>query len=292
MKRTACISRGFLRRPAVRELVPDLKLLVLTLKLNCESHVGAWVPIGLGEDAGLDPSAVTGGLADLQKRGHIFMDGATGEVFLADFFRENTFKTVPRQRQALDDFNRVQSLAVRERIVRAVVASPECGLGAGIEENHIVTFQGEGKGEGKGEENQFPPTPRKRGNRGGEGGRPQPSNKSNPEAITSASAACMEFWKAYPRQIGLTAAVEAWQTNNLDAHSQAIMEGLEVWKKSAEWKREDGRFIPAPANWLGKARWLDSPAEYKVGVIRNGAGRVVDHERGDVERDYGQAGAI
>lgn len=110
--------------------------------------------------------------------------------------------------------------------------------------------------------------------------------------LNTSSEAFRAFWASYPKQIHLKESWEAWSADSLDAQASIIMEGLERWKKSQDWVRDDGRYVPAPDKWLEGMRWLDSPAEYKVGVIRNSTGRVVDHERGDVERDYGQAGAI
>ena len=112
--------------------------------------------------------------------------------------------------------------------------------------------------------------------------------------IRDATPACLAFWKAYhpARKIRFSNLVGVWNTRGLDAQADAIMEGLSRWMKSADWKKDDGKYVPAPDRWVEELRWLDSPAEYKVGVIRNYSGRVVDHERGEVERDYGKAGAI
>lgn len=130
MKRTACLNRNCLRRPAVRKLVPDLKLLWLALKINCETHIGVWaLGLGaLGEDSGFEKDALEGGLAALQQRGLILLDEETGEVFLTDFFRENTFKTPARRGQAWDDWIRIQSLVIRKQVSKAIFANPECGL--------------------------------------------------------------------------------------------------------------------------------------------------------------------
>ena len=66
MKRSSVLSRTFFRRPAVRELVPNLKLVLLALTIGCETHSGVYVPSGLSEDVGLDPGALVGALDDLK----------------------------------------------------------------------------------------------------------------------------------------------------------------------------------------------------------------------------------
>lgn len=64
-----------------------------------------------------------------------------------------------------------------------------------------------------------------------------------------------KFWEEYPRKAGKMAAYKAWLKTR-----PCIVECLSAlsWqKKSEEWKREDGRFIPHPATWLIQGRWDD-----------------------------------
>lgn len=149
MKRTSVLARNFYRRPVVRALVPDLKNLLAVLTVGCESHVGCWVPVGLGEDAGLDISAVEGGLKDLEKRGLIMCDKETGEVFLKLFFRDNKFSGEARHRQAMGDFEAVLSPFLKEAIVAAVRASPECYLSPELFCDHQLINELHSKGKEK-----------------------------------------------------------------------------------------------------------------------------------------------
>lgn len=152
MKRNSMLSRPFFRRPGIRELVPDLKLVLAVLTVGCESHAGCYRPAGLGEDTGLDQKALAGALDDLERRGHIARDSGTGESFLSDFFRDNTFMTPARRGQARDDFMQIESPALRERVLWAISKNPECGLSeSDLLKNQQPTAQGKGKGEGKGE---------------------------------------------------------------------------------------------------------------------------------------------
>jgi hypothetical protein len=128
MKKSSSISRNFFKRPQIRELVPDLKLLIALLLISAESHVGCWIPGGLNEDSGFDLTALGGGLTDLDRRGLISRDGETGEIFITSFFRDNTFKGPSRVGQAISDFRQVESKKLREKIIDAIKNSPECGL--------------------------------------------------------------------------------------------------------------------------------------------------------------------
>lgn len=161
MKTSSSIKRNYFRRPAIRQLVPDLKLLLAVLQVGCESHVGCWVPSGLADDAGLSAEACEGGLKDLEKGGFLALDQSTGEIFLTDFFRNNTFKGPQRGQQALGDFKQIESEALRKRILKAVADSQECGLSVefltGFVKNQQVNNQGKDQGEVK--RKTTPPTP-------------------------------------------------------------------------------------------------------------------------------------
>lgn len=153
MKRSSVICRAFFRRPSVKELVPDLKLALTVITVSCETHCGVYIPGGLSEDVGLDPSALAGALVDLERRGHIMTDSATGEIFVTAWYRDNTFKGGPRGQQWRGDFIRVESAKLKAAVLAAIAASPECGLvvdknGCFIE-NQQLNYQGEVKGEVK-----------------------------------------------------------------------------------------------------------------------------------------------
>lgn len=66
------------------------------------------------------------------------------------------------------------------------------------------------------------------------------------------------FWTAYPRRIGKHAAWRAWQRLAPDADIiSAIMTAVDAQKRSEQWTRDNGRYIPHPATWLNQRRWLD-----------------------------------
>jgi len=130
MKSRSSLHRNFFRRADIRCLVPDLKLLLTVLTIGCDSNAGAYLPGGLGDDSGLEATALAGGMNDLEKRGLIVRDNTTGEIFLSHFFRDNTFSNPARRINARDDFERVESTVLRQKIVDAVGKNPDCGLTA------------------------------------------------------------------------------------------------------------------------------------------------------------------
>lgn len=74
------------------------------------------------------------------------------------------------------------------------------------------------------------------------------------------------FWKAYPKKVSKIDAIKAF--SKIDPSESVLMKmlsALEVHKKSQQWAKDNGQFIPHPAKWLNGAKWLDeitpSPGE-------------------------------
>ena len=65
-----------------------------------------------------------------------------------------------------------------------------------------------------------------------------------------------QFWSVYPRKVGKKDAVKVWNQirPNPDLTNQ-IVQGVERWKSSEQWTKDDGRFIPYPATFLRGERW-------------------------------------
>lgn len=82
-----------------------------------------------------------------------------------------------------------------------------------------------------------------------------------------------EFWKAYPNKKAKQAAVKAWKRLKPDrALFNVIMQALEAAKRSDQWSRDGGRYIPHPATWINGQRWEDQDAEVAAGTSRGQSG--------------------
>ncbi len=67
-----------------------------------------------------------------------------------------------------------------------------------------------------------------------------------------------EFWKAYPKKRSKGAAQAEWRKLKPSVTLQKrMLQALVVQKKSADWGKDGGRYIPYPATWLKGKRWLD-----------------------------------
>ncbi len=98
-------------------------------------------------------------------------------------------------------------------------------------------------------------------------------SKVNIESVCEADFAV--FWSEYPNRVKKQDALKAWRQVYLPEEMPGIMEGLKRWKRSDQWTRDGGRYVPYPATWLRARQWEDE-------VHAGGAGRTV------AAQEYGQ----
>lgn len=95
--------------------------------------------------------------------------------------------------------------------------------------------------------------------------------QSNPIEIQSKSAQSANsggfdaFWTAYPKKKSKGQALSAWKKLKPDSSLQAlILKAIEAQKRSPDWQKDKGKYIPYPATWLNAMAWEDEmPAEQK-----------------------------
>ena len=68
----------------------------------------------------------------------------------------------------------------------------------------------------------------------------------------------LTFWNSYPKKVGKGAAFNSWKRiKKNDGLLENILSAIETQKKSDQWKRDNGQYIPHPATWLNQRRWED-----------------------------------
>ena len=65
------------------------------------------------------------------------------------------------------------------------------------------------------------------------------------------------FWQVYPRPTGKKAALKAWNAAKDKPPLADIIKALDAQKKSEQWRKDGGQFVPHPATWLNQGRWDD-----------------------------------
>lgn len=72
-----------------------------------------------------------------------------------------------------------------------------------------------------------------------------------------------DFYKSYPKKKSPGDAEKAW--NSLKPDLQSVLSALEWQKKTIDWTKEDGKYIPYPASYLRSRAWEDEkPAPKKL----------------------------
>ena len=63
------------------------------------------------------------------------------------------------------------------------------------------------------------------------------------------------FWNAYPRPIRIADAQAAFA--EVDVPVEILLEAIEQQRRSEDWTKDNGKWIPSPAKWLKGRRWRD-----------------------------------
>lgn len=64
------------------------------------------------------------------------------------------------------------------------------------------------------------------------------------------------FWAAYPKKRKKIDAQQAWlQMEKLRPPIEAILAAIETQKRSLQWLKDQGEYIPLPATWLRAGEW-------------------------------------
>lgn len=79
-----------------------------------------------------------------------------------------------------------------------------------------------------------------------------------PIAPKGADVRFAKLWDAYPKKIGKDAARRAFDKRKVDdALLNTMLEAIARQKKSVDWLKDAGQYIPHPATWLNQGRWQD-----------------------------------
>ena len=81
-------------------------------------------------------------------------------------------------------------------------------------------------------------------------------SKSNAISVRETREEAFEkFWSAYPRKEGKQSAKKSFEKVTVSV--DVLLAAIEQQKKSVQWSKDNGQFIPYPATWLNGKRWED-----------------------------------
>ena len=66
------------------------------------------------------------------------------------------------------------------------------------------------------------------------------------------------FWRGYPKKVGKGDARKIWtRLRPSEELTLRMINAVEIAKKSVEWTKDGGKYIPNPSTWLNQERWED-----------------------------------
>ena len=100
------------------------------------------------------------------------------------------------------------------------------------------------------------------------------SNNNNPHTPKGEDELFDQFWQAYPKRVAKKPARRAWDKLHVDNDLLAkILAALAWQKRTDDWQRDGGRYIPNPATWLNGGRWEDEHNPVPEDKQARGGGR-------------------
>ena len=91
-----------------------------------------------------------------------------------------------------------------------------------------------------------------------------PKEKENNTRTSSASCSAFfdSFWKSYPKKKGKDKCLRWFKTHKVTEELlEEMLQAIEEQKKSNDWQKDNGQFIPYPYTWLNQGRWKDEVEE-------------------------------
>lgn len=89
--------------------------------------------------------------------------------------------------------------------------------------------------------------------------RPETETETEKKPVASApSGAFLRFWGLWPKGIrkqAQGACWELWRKRDYDLQAEAILAHVEALKRSEDWTKDGGAFVPAPKVYLNQRRW-------------------------------------
>jgi hypothetical protein len=86
------------------------------------------------------------------------------------------------------------------------------------------------------------------------------------------------FWEAYPKKRGKGAARKAWEKAKGKPSIDTVIDAIKAQKRSPDWTKDGGQYIPNPATWLNQERWSDEVVPQVVAQTGVTSGRGIAHQ--------------
>ncbi|WP_287827100.1 hypothetical protein [Oscillibacter sp.] len=182
----------------------------------------------------------------LIRAGWLDEDGDSGKLMIHDWY-EYTGKLID-QRQA-----------EKERSQRRRAAAAASANGNTDDQQTTAGQPPDGRKKARGRVDQSRPDQTREGK-----DPPPPSAEGETAGKSAIEVRFAEFWSAYPKKVAKQYALKAWKRLKPDADlHDKIMRAVEAQKRSEQWRRDNGRYIPNPTTWLNGGQWDNETEEVR-----------------------------
>ena len=80
-----------------------------------------------------------------------------------------------------------------------------------------------------------------------------------------------EFWKRYPRKVAKSEAEKAWMSAHINGEFQQLLDALDAQKRTEQWAKDGGQFVPYASTWIRQRRWMDETGTARAPNLFGGA---------------------
>lgn len=86
----------------------------------------------------------------------------------------------------------------------------------------------------------------------------QESNKKTEKEPSPMERRFAAFWAVYPKKVGKGAAEKSFAKYKPDDElTNRMIKAVQAARRSEQWQKDGGQYIPNPATWLNQKRWED-----------------------------------
>lgn len=79
----------------------------------------------------------------------------------------------------------------------------------------------------------------------------------------------LKFWSHYPKKRQKLNAFKAFQKQCGKVDLQILIDAVEAQKKTRDWKKDDGQYIPYPASWINAHEWENETQPQQTDTVDN-----------------------
>jgi len=222
-------------------------------------------------DLGWDEKRFQKGLQELLQTGRAKYDASAHVVLIQNYLKHNPLENPNQVKSAIERLEEIPQTPLFQDFLAVVEQIDKPFLQPLVERLRKRLYQpgtgsGTGSGTGTGLNTHAPDGASAQPQNPCDQPADQPGEQRKRAKTQKQDELFARFWAAYPKKRSKGQAEKAWAKLQPDEQLiETMLAAIERAKKSEEWRKENGRYIPYPATWLNGKRWEDDyPVETEV----------------------------